>query len=164
MTDSDICRQDNLVAPARWSSTMAAAKVTAERVAGPLCWGPRIFPATSHRLHRSESHAPWLAVGDAALAVDPLSGGGVTTAIRSSQAAAESALALLHGRRAAIVAYERALDEQWSTYLEERALNYSFERRWSESPFWRRRAQPFQGYARTGRREAEMRAHAICSA
>ncbi len=108
-----------------------------------MFWGPRIFSAVSQRLCRRELSAPGLAVGDASLAVDPISGSGVVRALRSARAGAEAALALLDGRASsAIVAYEADRDLECATYLQERAHYYGIEQRWQESPFWQRRAMP----------------------
>jgi flavin-dependent dehydrogenase len=108
---------------------------------GAPSWGPRAFSALSQRLRRAEHLTPWLAVGDAALAVDPISGSGVIRALRSARVGAETALILLDGGTShIIVAYEQDRDVECTTYLNERALYYGIERRWQRSPFWQRRA------------------------
>ncbi|GIJ55509.1 NAD(P)/FAD-dependent oxidoreductase [Virgisporangium aurantiacum] len=139
MTDGDLCRP--AVAPDRWQALLAGAPVTAARLAATRPqWGPRVFPAPSQRLHRVACDAPWLAVGDAALAVDPISGSGVVRALRTSRAAAEAVLAMLDGTEpSALAAYEAERDRECTTYLHERALYYGAERRWDAAPFWRRR-------------------------
>ena len=82
---------------------------------------------------------PWLAVGDAALAVDPLSGSGVVRALRMAEAAADTILAMLAGpARDRLRAYEAALDEDCTEYLTERAGQYGAVRRF-DTPFWARR-------------------------
>ena|SRR5260370_548222 len=43
-------------------------------------------------------------------------------------------------RRSASVAYESACDVELTEYLQERAMHYGIEHRWSESMFWKRRA------------------------
>jgi flavin-dependent dehydrogenase len=140
MTDSDICRRARISSPERWRELLAQAPETAARVTGPAAWGPRVFSALSQRLQRTAGDAPWIATGDAALAVDPVSGSGVVRALRSAAAAARTALALLDGdTRRAIMAYETEYDRECSSYLQERALYYAIERRWEAAPFWRRR-------------------------
>lgn len=142
MTDSDLCGRANLGGYPAWHARLAATGITRERAAGGVpSWGPRVFAAVSQRLRRGEQRASWLAVGDAALAVDPLSGSGVVRALRSARAGAEAALAWLEGGASdAIAAYEAELDRACTTYLHERALYYGLERRWPESDFWQRRA------------------------
>jgi flavin-dependent dehydrogenase len=83
----------------------------------------------------------WLAVGDAALAVDPVSGSGVIRALRTARAAAETVLAVLAGDRAAIEDYEADRNKECTTYLIERLSYYGAESRWPSAPFWQRRAE-----------------------
>lgn len=141
MTDSDLCGRAHLASPRAWHERLHAAGATHARVApGRPCWGPRVFSAVSQRLRRRERYAPWLAVGDAALAVDPISGSGVVRALRSARAGAEAALALLETRAPEIIeTYEAERDAECATYLEERARYYGMEQRWPDATFWRRR-------------------------
>ena len=69
-----------------------------------------MFSAVSQRLRRPDRSSPWLAVGEASLAVDPVSGSGVVRALRSARAGAETALAILDGRAHAIAEYEADRD------------------------------------------------------
>jgi 2-polyprenyl-6-methoxyphenol hydroxylase-like FAD-dependent oxidoreductase len=141
MTDSDLCGRTKLSALTRWRELLARAPTTFARVAGTMLWGPRVFSALSQRLCRRELASPWIAVGDAALAVDPISGSGVVRALRSAHAGANTALALLNSHTSQpIAAYEADRDRECTTYLHERALYYGVEQRWQTSPFWQRRS------------------------
>lgn len=142
MTDSDLCRNSRLTSNSSWWEHMKGAMATRERVAeAQPRLGPRPFCAYSHRLCRSERHRPWFAVGDAALAVDPISGSGVVRALRSAQDAAETALAIVEMRTAdALSAYEAQYDAECSGYLVERLRYYHLEQRWQDGEFWSRRA------------------------
>jgi flavin-dependent dehydrogenase len=80
-----------------------------------------------------------LAAGDAALAVDPISGSGVVRALRTGRAAADAALAWLRGDRSACRGYDAARDGECTDYLLERTDYYRLESRWPEAPFWSRR-------------------------
>jgi flavin-dependent dehydrogenase len=140
MTDTDLCRSLRVSIPGRWHERLSATRLTAARVAGSVVWGPRVFPAASQRLHRTAYDARWIAVGDAALAVDPISGSGVVRALRTARAAATTVLAMLTGDASRpIAAYEAERDRECTQYLRERAQHYSAERRWDSAPFWRRR-------------------------
>ncbi|MFB9323029.1 FAD-dependent oxidoreductase [Cryptosporangium minutisporangium] len=150
LTDAELCRGLRLGEVDRWRAHQGPE--TAARLRGPgsphatfppHSEGLRVVPASSHRLHRSAPDlagqgAPWLAVGDAALAVDPITGTGVVRALRSAQAAAETVLALLAGRDA-LPAYEAALDHECTAYLRRRVEYYAAEDRWPTAPFWQRR-------------------------
>jgi flavin-dependent dehydrogenase len=141
MTDSDVCGRADLFSAPVWHDRLQAAQATRARTAaGTPLWGPRVFSAISQRLRRSEYRGHWLAVGDAALATDPVAGNGVVRALRSARAGAETALALLEGKaESALRQYEDDRDRECDSYLHERAAYYGIERRWQQSVFWQRR-------------------------
>jgi flavin-dependent dehydrogenase len=141
MTDSDLCARADLGSLSVWHNRLQAAEATHGRVAGGIpVWRPRVFSAFSQRLRRCEQRAPWLAVGDAALSVDPISGSGVVRALRTARAAAEAVFALLKGQPPQpIEVYEADRDRECTTYLHERAMYYGIEQHWKESLFWQRR-------------------------
>ncbi|MFE7629577.1 NAD(P)/FAD-dependent oxidoreductase [Kocuria sp. NPDC057446] len=139
MTDADLCRDGNLASRVVWRERLNTAPLTSRRLRGlPLRSGPTVHAATSQRLHRRDA-LPWLALGDAALAVDPASGSGIVRALRSAAAGATAVEACLDGAGTApLEAYEHTQDTACTKYLLERAEIYATERRWS-SPFWQRR-------------------------
>lgn len=145
MTDADLCADAQLQRPEPWlaqlrETAFGRALVRANDAIPAL----RTHGAGSHRMRRDPAslqaslQARWLAVGDAALAVDPISGSGVPRALRSAEAAVSTVLALLDGG-ASVAAHERACDVECTRYLFERAAYYAREDRWPEAPFWRRR-------------------------
>ena len=141
MTDGDLVCSQGAKELASWTNALGRAGLTNERVAGcELKWGPRVFSAVSRRLQRSDDYQRrWLAVGDAALAVDPVSGSGVVRALRTAKAAAATVLSCLAGDDDAIAAYEAERDRECTEYLFKRAGYYGMERRWPNAPFWQRR-------------------------
>jgi flavin-dependent dehydrogenase len=88
--------------------------------------------ASSARLDRVAGER-WLAIGDAATALDPLSSHGLGNALFTGIRAAE---AIVSGDFAA---YENAVEKMWSVYVSRRRELYAAERRWPSSPFWSRR-------------------------
>jgi flavin-dependent dehydrogenase len=84
----------------------------------------------------------WLAVGDAALSFDPISGQGVTWALESGLAAARALDASLRGDRRTLDDYAHRVGVEFREYLRARADYYGRERRWPASPFWQRRQVP----------------------
>jgi flavin-dependent dehydrogenase len=76
----------------------------------------------------------WQAVGDAAVARDPLAGVGIAQAIRSGVEAAANVDRILAGEPC----LEKASDPPLA-YLEEKARYYVMEQRWPSSLFWARR-------------------------
>jgi hypothetical protein len=81
----------------------------------------------------------WIAVGDAAFAVDPLSSIGLFNALYFGLAAAETADRILGGDPSAAVDYAKELQGVRNAYAANIASFYRLERRWAERPFWRRR-------------------------
>lgn len=81
----------------------------------------------------------WLAVGDAALAFDPLSAQGLFNALYTGLAAAEAAHRFLAGNGGALASYGAGLLQVRRTYARHLDAWYLEERRWSGSPFWKRR-------------------------
>jgi len=91
--------------------------------------------ASSFRLERIAGER-WLAIGDAATALDPLSSHGLGNALFTGMRAAE---AIATGN---VDDYERAVDKMWNVYVSRRRELYASERRWPSSPFWSRRYTP----------------------
>jgi flavin-dependent dehydrogenase len=142
MTDSDLASGRASRLADRWHTSLTGAPVTTRRRRGTLAWGPRAFSAQSHRLRRADMDRRWLAVGDAGLAVDPVSGNGVVRALRSASAAAETIDATLDGAPSdSIARYEAGRDDECTSYLYERLSYYEIEDRWPDSAFWSRRLQ-----------------------
>lgn len=149
MTDGDLARIGELAVAPAWHDALRRAPLTWARLEGATrSWGPRTFSAMSQRLLRDPADPTrWIAVGDAALAVDPISGSGVVRALRTAQAAAPAALAALGGDHLALAAYDAARNRECTSYLEERATYYAMEQRWTTSPFWSRRASVLRARA-----------------
>jgi flavin-dependent dehydrogenase len=82
----------------------------------------------------------WLAVGDAAIARDPLSGEGVVSAMRSAVVAANAIEDHVRGDFAAIGAYAAQMRTSARDYLAARREIYAGQTRWPDRPFWQRRA------------------------
>jgi flavin-dependent dehydrogenase len=143
MTDADRVR------PLELSSARGFARRFAEtdhvrRVAdiGEPAPPPVILPAASRFLPASPE-LPLLAVGDAALAFDPLAGDGIVRALRSG-IFASYAIAdwLRRGDARGLARYRLMLQREFAAYGDLRRDYYARERRWPDSPFWRRRNGP----------------------
>ena len=93
---------------------------------------PRVVDAGSARLDRVAGDG-WLAVGDAATSLDPLSSHGIASAMYGGMLAAEAILTGDSQR------YLRAIDGMWDGYTSMRHTFYAAERRWPAAPFWQRR-------------------------
>lgn len=145
MTDADLCTRSRLTSMEHWQASLGAARATSRRLGlAHRTSLPRVHCARSHRLLRNQEPGvagPWLAVGEAAMAVDPISGSGVLRALHTARAAADTVgemLAQPHDWRAPLSAYETQRDAECTTYLLERARYYGAEQRY-DTPFWQRR-------------------------
>ncbi|HKD04652.1 MAG TPA: FAD-dependent monooxygenase [Bryobacteraceae bacterium] len=94
-------------------------------------------------LREPARHSNWLAVGDAAMSYDPLSGQGLWGAMRMAQRAASAIVTALEGSHdhASLTAYERENRERFANYVHAHTGYYRSERRWPESAFWKRRLE-----------------------
>jgi flavin-dependent dehydrogenase len=133
---TDAGRAARLAAAAGWAAALACTEQVREQATGRPVGPVRVVSAASHHL-RPCAGPRWLAVGDAALAVDPLSSGGVTFALRS---AAGATAALLAGCATGYAAFVDAAAEEYRAI---RTKIYGWEGRFTASPFWQaRRVRP----------------------
>jgi flavin-dependent dehydrogenase len=81
----------------------------------------------------------WLAVGDAAMAFDPLSSQGLFHALYTGLRSAEAVGRALATRAGVIAEADLGLEPVWSAYRETARHIYGSERRWADRPFWKAR-------------------------
>lgn len=83
----------------------------------------------------------WLAVGDAALAYDPLSSQGIFNALYTAMRGAQAVQAAFAGKRDAIEQYTGKLLSVRQAYVRNLDFYYRNERRWADQEFWWARQQ-----------------------
>lgn len=138
LTDSDLARSKGLGATGPWLELFqrsTAGRRLAALTPGP---GPRVLALHCHRLDKVAGE-DWLAVGDAAATVDPLTFPGIHKSLDSGIEAAEAIVDVLAGRRTGIRRYSRSLASAFEGLLETRRKIYEREDRFPEEPFWSRR-------------------------
>jgi flavin-dependent dehydrogenase len=81
----------------------------------------------------------WLAVGDAALAFDPLSSKGISNSLYTGMRAAHSLLGAQRGDHGALPRYDAHLHDIFRIYREHLAEFHTLENRWPDAMFWKRR-------------------------
>ena len=141
LTDADLLDHVPTFAASGWDDLLEAAPRTRQRlhhVGHPTSTAPSVVRAETSRLAAVVGPG-WLAVGDAAVAHDPLASHGITAALGSGAHAGAAAAAHLDGHRDALLEYASMLDRAFARYLVLHHDRYLGERRWSGSPFWRRR-------------------------
>jgi flavin-dependent dehydrogenase len=140
MTDTDLVAKYNITNIRKWMNLLRSSKYTSNRCNKlKYLWGPNFFPAFSQRLQRHYSEEKWLAVGDSAIGVDPLSSSGIFNAIKSGYEGGKAIFQWLMGDKSYSDLYEQMLDKRLNEYLIQRRYYYSMEKRWENSLFWRRR-------------------------
>jgi flavin-dependent dehydrogenase len=98
---------------------------------------PKLCAANS--VARSAAGDGWLAAGDSAMALDPLSSQGLFNALATGLEAGEATGALLSGDSGATRAYAERMSRIWQAYVGHHAIYYGMEARWPDAPFWARR-------------------------
>jgi flavin-dependent dehydrogenase len=102
----------------------------------------------SDRLHirsaRSQRLDPffgrgWLAVGDAAMAFDPIASQGIAKALAHGKLAAAAIASHLAGDASPLGEFLRNREQEYMAYRAKRADYYRIEMRWPQSAFWKRR-------------------------
>lgn len=78
----------------------------------------------------------WLAVGDAAISMDPITGHGLYKALLSASRAVQE---VISGRRDDFSSYVAWCGELWAHFCHAHGTCYAQETRWPREPFWERR-------------------------
>ncbi|MBP6824170.1 MAG: tryptophan 7-halogenase [Acidobacteria bacterium] len=140
MSDADFVKQHSVKEPASWFEQLQKTTHTKRRLlpAEPLDT-PTLHSAASHKLD-SFTGKGWLAVGDAATSFDPLSSQGVFKALRTGILASYAVCDFFKGDLSGLDKYEQIVTSEFDAYLKTRAEFYGQERRWPNSPFWKRRS------------------------
>ncbi len=94
---------------------------------------------SSHLDRVADDRTRWFAVGDAALAFDPLSSKGISNALYTGIRAAQTVIAREAGDVAATSRYADHLLEIHRVYRRQLRMFHTMETRWPGSMFWRRR-------------------------
>ena len=141
VTDADIGRDLNLSNEQSWRKCLQGTLHIARAVGDDTrpVRGPVVKSAASQHLDTVHG-ANWLAAGDAALALDPLSGQGILAALRSGIFAAYAAGDLLSkGDESGLPRYRHFIESMRDGYYRSRMRYYGEEQRWPRSEFWQRR-------------------------
>lgn len=141
MTDADLWAREQQPGIAAWHERLAATRHTRARLAmAGRADSLEIVAAVSQRLHAPPGDRRWVAVGDAAIGVDPLAASGIVRAIETGAAGAQALARRLTGDTTALEAFEDGLDRAFARYLTRRCDHYAQEARFATKPFWQRRS------------------------
>lgn len=140
MTDADVGRDLDLSAPECWRKCLRETRHVAHAVAhARLLRGPVVRSANSQHVEPVAAEN-WIAIGDAAMALDPLSGQGIVAALRSGIFAAYAiGDQLTRGDSSGLRRYQLFIQSSLASFERARTRYYAEEPRWPH-PFWSRRA------------------------
>ena len=142
-TDADLHKRGDLADPAYLDNLKKETRFVKHRVAAQhyrLLMQPQLTAAASSHLSRF-SGPGWIAAGDAACAMDPVSAHGIAFALRSGIDAAIAANDVLNGTHADCALYDEQLHLAMDIYKEQRRNIYRKECRWPAAVYWKRRRQ-----------------------
>jgi flavin-dependent dehydrogenase len=135
-TDPAIYREEGIVLAQQLDHAGLAARcLSAGRVSAS-----RVLRAASSCRKTIDGNR-WLAVGDSAVSLDPLSGRGIFNALRWADPAAEAIASCLDQDGDALPRFSAEVRRQYAEYVRQRRVHYSTEQRWTEHRFWRGRRQ-----------------------
>ncbi|MFL6203100.1 MAG: NAD(P)/FAD-dependent oxidoreductase [Thermoanaerobaculia bacterium] len=141
LTDADLETARTASKPSGFDELLARTRHVQPRLAAggfARITAPRGGPASSSRLSPGHGEG-WVAVGDAALAFDPLSSQGILTALYGGLRAAGAIHAELAGMPGRVAGFVEELDQVHAAYRHNRQRIYAEERRWEDRELWRRR-------------------------
>jgi flavin-dependent dehydrogenase len=137
-TDSDLHDLHPGAAALLWDDRLGHSMLAHERLVGTRrVSSPRVIGCATAKASRTAG-AGWLALGDAARAIDPLSSQGISWALASGL---DTASVVLDAQPVTASArYEAEWEERFQECLFTRQGYYASERRWSQALFWQRRS------------------------
>ena len=140
MSDADLVRQGMWREPGYFLATLTRAKFTSARFRGARVLHKPVVHAAQSQCLQPVAGPDWVAAGDAAMTVDPLSSQGILNALRLGRLASFVAFDHLQGR-VSHERYRQLLTKEYAAYDNTRRGFYSVEQRWRQAPFWIRRAE-----------------------
>jgi flavin-dependent dehydrogenase len=133
MTDSDLWMVRN------WNELLQLAPLTFERAGYRHIPPPSQIVSAASVVRCPVTGADWVAIGDAALAFDPLSGQGVFKSIETGARCGSAIAKYFDGDPSGLPEYGAWVKQSYRTYLSMRAQYYGSVVRWPGSRFWERR-------------------------
>lgn len=141
LSDADLLRHSGARSAERWWELASGTRHLRRRLPRVRPQGgPSLHPAQSYRLDRFAGDR-WLAVGDAAIAFDPLSSQGILKALRSGILGSFAVCDWFRGAPQGLEKYAAILEQELDGYLATWRDYYRRESRWMSAPFWRRRRE-----------------------
>jgi len=147
MTDPVLLRRHPGTAADAWQASLASTRLVAP-MAETGHWDGRVegFDAATQRFDgrveergRSSLDARFVALGDAAVAWDPMSSWGITKAVSDGVEGAAALRRVRQGDACAVLDHRDGQLAEFARYRERQMEYYAAETRWLSAPFWRSR-------------------------
>ena len=138
MSDADLYKKESCKKEDFFNLLFSETTYTKEKSPGSK--GGNIVMHAANSYLMSKTHGKnWIAIGDAAMAFDPLSSQGIYKAIKSGISSAKLIYEHFNGNSSALANYSNSLNAAFEKYLQQRKLYYGDEKRWPGALFWKRR-------------------------
>lgn len=135
-TDADLLPGQAWRSPGWLRERLAATHLLAS-IVDPFSWrfveAPMLTSAHTGRMDSFSGHG-WLALGDAAMSFDPLSGQGLLKSVSSGLLAADVVAGSITQE-----SFDERFETTWKHYAAGRLNYYAMESRWAQHEFWKRR-------------------------
>lgn len=143
MTDADIARELQLHKIAHWQAWLNNTRYIRQRLVDLAdssieVTDPLVRSAATQVLPQCTGKN-WLAVGDAASCVDPVSSQGIARALRFGIYAAYAICDWFANKKPGLAQYQSLVQTEFQDYLTHRCEVYRDEQRWAQQSFWVRR-------------------------
>ena len=140
LSDADFLPRDQSSLKKAWEHALQASTLTQERLGRfKTRLNIQATPADTSRLDRAQEEG-WLAIGDAAFTIDPLSGLGVFQALEAAPVVAREISNRINGNQFN-ESYNDWIEGQAGRLARDRSETYQRETRWPRSEYWKRRHQ-----------------------
>lgn len=140
LTDRDLWSNSLMSRTSEWLELFSKTRTYAEGESW-IHLGDRLQSTSASVSSLSEMIGPgWIAAGDAAMTLDPLSGQGIEMAVRGGIKAAQALASCLQGDRGPANEYASAMNRYFKEHQDLRQRYYAQVDAWREAAFWRRRS------------------------
>jgi 2-polyprenyl-6-methoxyphenol hydroxylase-like FAD-dependent oxidoreductase len=143
MSDADLIRPLGIGQLIGWMQALGRTRHVHHAVAAARPVGSPVLRAAGSRQIARDTTLPLLCVGDAASCFDPVSGQGISKALRGGVFASYAIAESLRGKNQAPAdRFRWFVKGEFATYRQTLRHYYELEQRWPECPFWHRRLRP----------------------
>jgi len=139
MTDRDLIPHDERARKHFWEAEFAKTHLISDLHDARAVEASLKVVAANSSWAGTVAGSRWLAVGDAAMAHDPLFGLGICQALASGWNAARAVIGFSRGNNQAILQYQAWAESSYRNYMALYTRIYNRVTRWPDAHFWKRR-------------------------